>query len=41
MIGIKVAHCSRLEKVLDEIVTPQFEYFPFIWALVMSKLAIW
>ena len=34
-------HCSKIEKVLDENVTPQFEYFPFIWALVMSKLAIW
>ena len=34
-------HCSKIEKVLDENVTPQFEYFPFIWDLVMSKLAIW
>ena len=38
---VEHAHCSKLEKVLDENVTPQFEYFPFIWALVMSKLAIW
>ena len=38
---LKLAHCSKLEKVLDENVTSQFEYFPFIWALVMSKLAIW
>ena len=36
-----VSHCSKLEKVLDENVTPQFQYFLFIWALVMSKLAIW
>ena len=34
-------HCSKLEKVLDENVTPQFQYFLFIWPLVMSNLAIW
>ena len=26
----KVAHCSKLKKVLNEIVTPQFQNFPSI-----------
>ena len=41
VISQNKTHWSKLEKVLDENVTPQFQYFPFIWALVMSKLAIW
>ena len=36
-----ISHSSKLEKVLDENVTPQFQYFLFIWPLVMSNLAIW
>ena len=41
VISQNKTHWSKLEKVLDENVTPQFQYFPFIWALVMSKLATW
>ena len=41
MLHFIVSHCSKLEKVLDENVTPQFQCFPSIWTLVMSKLAIW
>ena len=28
--SVDEAHCSKLEKVLDENVTPQFQYFPII-----------
>ena len=30
--NIILSHCSKLEKVVDENVTPQFQYFPFIFA---------
>ena len=33
------SHCSKWKIVLDENVTPRFHHFPFIWTLVMPKLA--
>ena len=38
---ISTTHRSKLEKVLNEIVTPQFQNFPFIYTLVMSKKVTW
>ena len=37
-LNISYTHCSKLKIVLNEIDTFQFQYFPFIWTLVMSKM---
>ena len=34
-----IIHCSKLKKVLCEIVTPQFQHFPSKYSYMMSKLA--